>query len=61
MTTLAQSEYCKSENLDPQDPRCARVLMSGKIEKVSALYIVATLNLSQSPCKNTRYIFTKTI
>ncbi|XP_078050425.1 cellular Repressor of E1A-stimulated Genes [Augochlora pura] len=31
MMTLAQGNYCKSKNWDPMDPRCARILMSGKI------------------------------
>nr|XP_033330034.1 protein CREG1 [Megalopta genalis] len=31
MMTLAQGSYCKSKNWDPMDPRCARILMSGKI------------------------------
>ncbi|XP_017877559.1 protein CREG1 [Ceratina calcarata] len=31
LLTLAQGDYCKSKKWDPMDPRCARVLMSGRI------------------------------
>jgi len=34
LASLAQSEYCKSEKFDPQDPRCARVILTGHILKV---------------------------
>lgn len=27
----AQSDYCKNQGYDPEDPRCARVLLSGQI------------------------------
>ncbi|MPC45175.1 Protein CREG1 [Portunus trituberculatus] len=30
----AQSDYCKKVDLDPEDPRCARVLLSGTVEEV---------------------------
>ncbi|XP_031843492.1 cellular Repressor of E1A-stimulated Genes [Nomia melanderi] len=32
MMTLAQGSYCKSKQWDPMDPRCARILLSGKIK-----------------------------
>lgn len=32
MMSLAQGSYCKSKQWDPMDPRCARILMSGKIK-----------------------------
>lgn len=32
MMTLAQGNYCKSKQWDPMDPRCARILLSGKIK-----------------------------
>ncbi|XP_076660278.1 cellular Repressor of E1A-stimulated Genes [Halictus rubicundus] len=32
MMTLAQGNYCKSKEWDPMDPRCARILLSGKIK-----------------------------
>ncbi|XP_054001355.1 protein CREG1 [Hylaeus anthracinus] len=32
LMTLAQGEYCKSKQWDPMDPRCARVLLSGKMK-----------------------------
>ena len=36
--TLAQGEYCKSKQWDPMDPRCARILLTGKIKSVSIFY-----------------------
>lgn len=35
MATLAQSDYCRTENFDPQDPRCAKVIISGKFIKIN--------------------------
>jgi len=32
--SLAQSEYCTQKNLDPEDPRCAHVILTGEIKKV---------------------------
>lgn len=32
LMTLAQGEYCKNKQWDPMDPRCARILLSGKIK-----------------------------
>ncbi|KAF2899695.1 hypothetical protein ILUMI_06480 [Ignelater luminosus] len=34
MATLAESSYCSQNNLDPQDPRCAKVIISGHFHKV---------------------------
>ncbi|CAG9863268.1 unnamed protein product [Phyllotreta striolata] len=34
MATLAETDYCESKNFDPQDPRCAKVLISGKLIKI---------------------------
>jgi len=31
LVSLAQGSYCKDKNWDPMDPRCARVMLSGKI------------------------------
>ncbi|KAF3425419.1 hypothetical protein E2986_04678 [Frieseomelitta varia] len=31
LMTLAQGDYCKNKKWDPMDPRCARILLSGKI------------------------------
>lgn len=33
MATLAQSDYCKTKDYDPQDPRCAKLIISGRIMK----------------------------
>nr|XP_003701330.1 PREDICTED: protein CREG1 [Megachile rotundata] len=32
LMSLAQGEYCRNKDWDPMDPRCARVIMSGKIK-----------------------------
>jgi len=32
--TLAQGSYCKKKNLDPEDPRCAHVIISGTFSKI---------------------------
>ena len=32
--TLAQGDYCVKQGLDPQDPPCARVILSGSTSKV---------------------------
>ncbi|XP_016913983.1 protein CREG1 [Apis cerana] len=34
LMTLAQGEYCKSKQWDPMDPRCARILLTGKIKSL---------------------------
>ncbi|XP_018572364.1 protein CREG1 [Anoplophora glabripennis] len=34
MATLAQSDYCRTQQYDPQDPRCAKVIITGKYIKV---------------------------
>ncbi|XP_012216630.1 protein CREG1 [Linepithema humile] len=34
LVSLAQGSYCKDKELDPMDPRCARVMLSGKIKAV---------------------------
>ncbi|KAJ8675776.1 hypothetical protein QAD02_011562 [Eretmocerus hayati] len=33
--SLAQRRYCEAKNYDPMDPRCARVVFSGKIKAVT--------------------------
>lgn len=33
--TLAQTDYCLNNKLDPEDPRCAHVILTGKFVKVS--------------------------
>lgn len=45
MGTLAETSYCDSENFDPQDPRCAKVLMTGKLQKVSISLIQNLLHI----------------
>jgi hypothetical protein len=32
--TLAQSDYCNHQDLDPQDPPCGRVILSGRTQRV---------------------------
>lgn len=34
LVSLAEGNYCKDKNWDPMDPRCARVMLSGKIVAV---------------------------
>ncbi|XP_019871608.1 protein CREG1 [Aethina tumida] len=34
MASLAEESYCKTKNFDPQDPRCAKVMMSGRLVKI---------------------------
>lgn len=35
--SLAQGDYCQREGLDPEDPRCAHVFLTGKIKSVMRL------------------------
>lgn len=32
--SLAQGDYCKQEGLDPEDPRCGHVFLTGKLKTV---------------------------
>ena len=32
--TLAQGDYCKRQALDPQDPPCARVILTGTASRI---------------------------
>ena len=32
--SLAQGQYCDANRLDPEDPRCAHVIFTGRMEKV---------------------------
>jgi len=34
--SLAQGEYCDANNLDPEDPRCAHVIFTGRVQVVKA-------------------------
>ncbi|XP_034941294.1 protein CREG1 [Chelonus insularis] len=34
MMTLAQTSYCQEHKMEPIDPRCARIILSGKIKPV---------------------------
>ena len=36
--TLAQSDYCSTRNLDPQDALCAHVILTGQMAKVINSY-----------------------
>merc|ERR1719266_2961293 len=33
--TLAQGDYCKKQGLDPQDPPCGRVILTGTTSKIA--------------------------
>ena len=32
--SLAQGKYCDANQLDPEDPRCAHVILTGRMQKV---------------------------
>ncbi|XP_066996786.2 uncharacterized protein CREG [Anabrus simplex] len=32
--SLAEGDYCKQKSLDPEDPRCARVILTGKLKRI---------------------------
>ena len=34
MVSLAESNYCIAMDYDPQDPRCVRVILKGRISQV---------------------------
>ncbi|XP_018333998.1 protein CREG1-like [Agrilus planipennis] len=34
MATLAQSDYCAQQSLDPQSPRCPRAIISGRLVEI---------------------------
>ncbi|XP_001600211.1 protein CREG1 [Nasonia vitripennis] len=35
LMSLAQGDWCNQKGYDPMDPRCARVVLSGKIEQIN--------------------------
>lgn len=35
--SLAETDYCKQQSLDPEDPRCAHVTITGEMWKVMQL------------------------
>lgn len=35
MMSLVQSNYCSDSKFDPEDPRCAHLMMSGRFEKLA--------------------------
>ncbi|XP_020278388.1 protein CREG1 [Pseudomyrmex gracilis] len=36
LMSLAQGSYCKSKDMDPMDPRCARIMLTGKVTPVKS-------------------------
>ena len=34
--SLAQGKYCDANQLDPEDPRCAHVILTGRMQKVNS-------------------------
>ena len=32
--SLAQSDYCHKHNYDPEDPRCAHIILTGRVQQV---------------------------
>lgn len=39
----AQSDYCHKKDFDPEDPRCARILITGEIMKVRNVFFIFLL------------------
>lgn len=37
ITSLAESNYCSTQQWDPQDPRCAQIILYGNIVTVKYL------------------------
>ena len=37
--TLAQSDYCVNNKFDPEDPRCAHIILTGNFVQVGLLSI----------------------
>lgn len=33
--TLEETDFCRKQNYDPEDPRCARVMLSGRMVRVN--------------------------
>lgn len=38
--SLVQTNYCKQQKYDPEDPRCAKVILSGNVVKVNSTFSV---------------------
>ncbi|XP_072929260.1 protein CREG1 [Epargyreus clarus] len=34
LISLEETRYCETQNIDPEDPRCTRLILSGKMKKV---------------------------
>lgn len=51
LISLAQGNYCKDKGYDPMDPRCARVLLTGKIKalKNETVEVVKQLFFDRHP------------
>ena len=44
--SLAQGEYCDANNLDPEDPRCAHVIFTGRVQVVRHIIIFHIVSIS---------------
>ena len=44
--SLAQGEYCDANNLDPEDPRCAHVIFTGRVQVVRQIIIFHIVSIS---------------
>ena len=40
MMTLAEGSWCKQKVMDPMDPRCARIVLTGKIKTVCSHVLI---------------------
>lgn len=60
MASLAQLDYCKSKNYDPEDPRCAKIFLTGRYIKVKILInfvVVSNVDFSLiAPLKSTNLV-----
>ena len=42
--SLAQGKYCDANQLDPEDPRCAHVILTGRMQKVITVQVQSCEN-----------------
>lgn len=39
LVSLEETRYCENKKIDPEDPRCTRLMLSGKMKKV-CIYVI---------------------
>ncbi|KAF5306488.1 hypothetical protein FQR65_LT07316 [Abscondita terminalis] len=52
IASLAENDWCKQQNLEEEDPRCARVMMSGRFIKIDQTTTEYTSALNQFHVKH---------